>query len=191
MLYSWANNKFLRDKEKIYRKCFTKPKIWYKYALIMNDYTTTIRLRLLKKIISEKQVSDQIQLLNELKNSGIETTQATISRDLQKLNVVKVRAEPGRYRYEILEKASEGDLRDQLRAVFDNFVDEIKATNNLIVIRTAPGNANSVAVIIDRLGVPEILGTIAGDDTILVVVDTDKNRKRIENEFIAILEKTL
>ncbi|MBW1716432.1 MAG: arginine repressor [Deltaproteobacteria bacterium] len=157
----------------------------------MNDYTTTIRLRLLKKIISEKQVSDQIQLLNELKNSGIETTQATISRDLQKLNVVKVRAEPGRYRYEILEKASEGDLRDQLRAVFDNFVDEIKATNNLIVIRTAPGNANSVAVIIDRLGVPEILGTIAGDDTILVVVDTDKNRKRIENEFIAILEKTL
>ncbi|MBE9575004.1 MAG: arginine repressor [Proteobacteria bacterium] len=157
----------------------------------MNDYTTTIRLRLLKKIISEREVSDQIQLLNELKNSGIETTQATISRDLQKLNVVKVRVEPGRYRYEILEKASEGDLRDQLRAVFDNFVDEIKATNNLIVIRTTPGNANSVAVIIDRLGLPEILGTIAGDDTILVVVDTDENRKRIENEFIAILEKTL
>jgi len=157
----------------------------------MNDYTTTIRLRLLKKIISEREVSDQIQLLNELKNSGIETTQATISRDLQKLNVVKVRVEPGRYRYEILEKASEGDLRDQLRAVFDNFVNEIKATNNLIVIRTTPGNANSVAVIIDRLGLPEILGTIAGDDTILVVVDTDENRKRIENKFIAILEKTL
>ena len=155
----------------------------------MNDYTTTIRLRLLRKIISEQEVSDQIQLLNELKNSGIETTQATISRDLQKLNVVKVRVEPGRYRYEILEKASEGDLRDQLRAVFDNFVDEIKATNNLIVIRTTPGNANSVAVIIDRLGLPEILGTIAGDDTILVVVDTDENRKRIENGFIAILEK--
>ncbi len=157
----------------------------------MNDYTTTIRLRLLKKIISEQEVSDQIQLLNDLKNSGIETTQATISRDLQKLNVVKVRVEPGRYRYEILEKASEGDLRDQLRAVFDNFVDEIKATNNLIVIKTAPGNANSVAVIIDRLGLPEILGTIAGDDTILVVVDTGENRKRIENEFITILEKAL
>ena len=156
----------------------------------MNDYTTTIRLRLLRKIISEQEVSDQIQLLNELNNSGIETTQATISRDLQKLNVVKVRVEPGRYRYEILEKASEGDLRDQLRAVFDNFVDEIKATNNLIVIKTAPGNANSVAVIIDRLGLPEILGTIAGDDTILVVVDTDENRKRIENGFIAILEET-
>jgi len=157
----------------------------------MNDYTTTIRLRLLKKIISEQEVSDQIQLLNELKNSGIETTQATISRDLQKLNVVKVRVESGHYRYEILEKASEGDLRDQLRAVFENFVDEIKATNNLIVIRTAPGNANSVAVIIDRLGLPEILGTIAGDDTILVVVDTDENRKKIENGFIAVLEKTL
>ena len=155
----------------------------------MNDYTTAIRLRLLKKTISEQEISDQIQLLNELKNSGIETTQATISRDLQKLKVVKVRIEPGRYRYQILEKASETDLRDQLRVVFDNFVDEIKSTNNLIVIRTAPGNANSVAVIIDRLGLPEILGTIAGDDTILVVVDTGENRKKIEDEFIGILEK--
>ena len=155
----------------------------------MYDYTKRIRLQLLKKIISEQEVSDQIQLLKELRNSGIETTQATISRDLQELNVVKVRVKQGRYKYEILEKASESDLSDQLRVVFDNFVDEIKATNNLIVIKTAPGNANSVAVIIDRLGLPEILGTIAGDDTILVIVDTDENRKRIENEFITILEE--
>jgi transcriptional regulator of arginine metabolism len=76
-----------------------------------------------------------------------------------------------------------------LRVVFDNFVHELKSTNNLIVIKTAPGNANSVAVIIDRLGLPEILGTIAGDDTILVIVDTDENRKRIENKFITILEE--
>jgi len=157
----------------------------------MNDYTTKIRLQVLKKIISEQEVSDQIHLLNELRNSGIETTQATISRDLQRLKVVKVRVEPGRYRYEILKKASESDLKDQLRVVFDNFVDEIKSTNNLIVIKTASGNANSVAVIIDRLGLPEILGTIAGDDTILVVVNTDENRKKIETGFIGILEKTL
>jgi transcriptional regulator of arginine metabolism len=155
----------------------------------MYDYTKRIRLQLLKKIISEQEVSDQIQLLKELRNSGIETTQATISRDLQELNVVKIRVKQGRYKYEILEKASESDLSEQLRVVFDNFVDEIKATNNLIVIKTAPGNANSVAVIIDRLGLPEILGTIAGDDTILVIVDTDENRKRIENKFITILEE--
>ena len=59
------------------------------------------------------------------------------------------------------------------------------------MIRTAPGNANSVAVIIDRLELPEILGTIAGDDTILVVVDTDESRKRIEKGFIGISERTL
>ena len=155
----------------------------------MNDYTRAIRLHLIRKIISEQEVSDQVQLLNQLKNSGIQTTQATISRDLQELNVVKVRVEPGHYKYEVLEKASESNLRDQLRVVFDNFVDQIKSTNNLIVIRTAPGNANSVAAIVDRLKIPEILGTIAGDDTILVIVDTDENRKRIESEFIAILEE--
>jgi transcriptional regulator of arginine metabolism len=157
----------------------------------MNDYTTKIRLQIIKKIISEQEVSDQIHLLNELKNSGIETTQATISRDLQRLNVVKVRVEAGRYRYEILKKASESDLKDQLRVVFDNFVNQIKSTNNMIVIKTTSGNANSVAVIIDRLGLPEILGTIAGDDTILIVIDTDENRKRIESEFVTILEKTV
>jgi len=157
----------------------------------MNDYTKRIRLQLLKSIISEQEISDQAQLPNELKNSGIWTTQVTISRDLQELKVVKVRVKPGRCKYEILEKASEGDLRDQLRVVFDNFVDEIKSTNNLIVIRTTPGNANSVAVIIDRLELPEILGTIAGDDTILVVVDTDESRKRIEKGFIGMLERTL
>jgi len=157
----------------------------------MNDHTKRTRQQLLKRIISEQEVSDQIQLLVELKNSGIDTTQATISRDLQELKVVKVRVKPGRCKYEILEKASEGDLRDQLRVAFDNFVDEIKSTNNLIVIRTAPGNANSVAVIIDRLELPEILGTIAGDDTILVVVDTDESRKRIEKGFIGISERTL
>jgi transcriptional regulator of arginine metabolism len=155
----------------------------------MTDYTRTIRLHLIRKIISEQEVSDQIQLLNQLKNSGIQTTQATISRDLQELNVVKVRVKPGHYKYEILEKPSESNLREQLRIVFDNFVDEIKSTNNLIVIRTAPGNANSVAAIVDRLEIPEILGTIAGDDTILVIVDTDENRKRIESEFVAILEE--
>ena len=144
---------------------------------------------MIRKIISEQEVSDQIQLLNQLKNSGIQTTQATISRDLQELNVVKVRVKPGHYKYEILEKPSESNLREQLRIVFDNFVDEIKSTKNLIVIRTAPGNANSVAAIVDRLEIPEILGTIAGDDTILVIVDTDENRKRIESEFVAILEE--
>ena len=61
----------------------------------------------------------------------------------------------------------------------------------MIVIKTTSGNANSVAVIIDRLGLSEILGTIAGDDTILIVIDTDENRKRIENEFVNILEKTV
>lgn len=157
----------------------------------MNDYTTKIRLQIIKKIISEQEVSDQIHLLNELKNSGIETTQATISRDLQRLNVVKVRIEAGHYRYEILKKASESDLKDHLRVVFDNCVKQIKSTNNMIVIKTTSGNANSVAVIIDRLGLPEILGTIAGDDTVLTIFDTDENRKQIENKFVNIVEKTV
>ena len=59
------------------------------------------------------------------------------------------------------------------------------------MIKNTPGNANSVAVIIDRFGLPEILGTIAGDDTTLIVIDTDESRKRIKNEFVNIVEKAV
>ena len=68
-----------------------------------------------------------------------------------------------------------------------NFVVEIKGTNNLILIKTSPGNANGVGSFIDQIEIPEILGTVAGDDTILVVVDLAKNRSPIEKKFKVLL----
>ncbi len=149
----------------------------------MNEYTKIERQHFLKKIIEEQSVGDQNHLLNELKKHGIVTTQATISRDLQELGFVKVRVAPGLYRYKTVEKVSKNLVYNRLRILFKNFVTGIKSTNNLILIKTSPGNANSIASLIDGLDHKEILGTIAGDDTILLVVDTDKNRKVVEKEF--------
>jgi len=149
----------------------------------MNEYTKIERQHFLKKIIEEQSVGDQNHLLNELKKHGIVTTQATISRDLQEMGFVKVRVEPGLYRYKTVEKVSKNLVYNRLRILFKNFVTGIKSTNNLILIKTSPGNANSIASLIDGLDHKEILGTIAGDDTILLVVDTDKNRKVVEKEF--------
>ena len=155
----------------------------------MNENTKKERLRLLKKIIKENEISDQIQLLDELKRKGIDTTQATISRDLQELKIIKIRVRPGMYKYEVLEKPQEGDLWNQLGILFENFVYELKSTGNLLIIKTSPGNANSVAVVCDRLGLPQIMGTIAGDDTILMIIDREENRIALEKRFNAILEK--
>ncbi len=149
----------------------------------MSEYTKIERQHFLKKIIEEQSIGDQNHLLNELKKHGIATTQATISRDLQEMGFVKIRIGPGLYKYKTVEKASRSLIYDRLRILFKNFVTEVKSTNNLILIKTSPGNANSIASLIDGLEHKEILGTIAGDDTILLVVDTDKNRKIVEKEF--------
>jgi transcriptional regulator of arginine metabolism len=71
--------------------------------------------------------------------------------------------------------------------LFDNFVTDLKSTTNLLLVKTSPGNANGVASFIDRLDWPEILGTVAGDDTILVVVDNEENRRGVEQRFHMLL----
>jgi len=126
-------------------------------------------------------------LLNELKREGIDTTQATVSRDLQEMGFIKVRVGRGVYKYEVLEKPSEVLLWNRLKVLFGNFVTDIKSTDNLILIKTSPGNANGVASLIDGMERKEILGTIAGDDTILIVADTEEHRKDIEQDFQELL----
>ena len=161
----------------------------YIYPQIMHEYTKKERQRLIKKIIDQGVIGDQLHLLKELNKYSVNATQATISRDLQELGVVKVRVNAGVYKYAILDTTAEDYIWSQLETLFRNFVVEIKSTNNLIVIITAPGNAHGVARLIDALERKPILGTIAGDDTLLIIINTVKNRNFIEKEFKALLQK--
>ncbi|MBN1272122.1 MAG: arginine repressor [Candidatus Aminicenantes bacterium] len=156
----------------------------------MNDISKQERHKILKKIIREKVIGDQVKLLEELKKNNIVSTQATISRDFQELGVVKTRVKSGMYRYEILQKVPQNVIWDKLKVLFKNFVQDIRSTENLLLIKTTPGNANGVASYIDRLELREVLGTIAGDDTILLVVDTEKNRKAVEEKLAGMVEKS-
>jgi transcriptional regulator of arginine metabolism len=154
----------------------------------MNKNTKAKRQQFLREVIARQGTGDQHNLLMELKKQGIPTTQATISRDLNEMGFIKVRVESGVYRYEYFEKVSDASLRERLKVLFANFVTEIKSANNLILLKTSPGNANGVASLIDGLQRKEILGTIAGDDTILVVLRDLGSRKSVEKEFRMLLE---
>jgi len=153
----------------------------------MHNNTKKRRRQVLRNLILEEGVGDQHHLLDGMIKNGFSTTQATISRDLQEMGFVKIRVGPGEYKYELLEKASEDVIWERLRLLFHNFVSGIKSTKNLVLIKTSPGNANGVASLIDSIARPEILGTVAGDDTILVVVDTDRNRATVESAFRRLL----
>lgn len=155
----------------------------------MNKYTDHRKARraLLKEIVGRAGAADQGRLLRELRSRGVRTTQATISRDLQGMGFVKVRTGPGAYRYEPFDPAAGGGPLARLKVLFRNFVVEIKGTGQLVLVKTSPGNANGVASLIDALRRPGILGTVAGDDTILVVTAGGRQRKDIQHELESLL----
>jgi transcriptional regulator of arginine metabolism len=153
------------------------------YAVIMNNFAKAKRREALRTILQEQPAGSQADLLRALRKRGVPATQATISRDLQELRAIRVRTGPGAFHYQILEGLTPGPARNRLRAIFRDFVTGIKGTGALVLVKTTPGNAQGVASLIDHLNKPEILGTVAGDDTILVVVDGEERRPDVEREF--------
>lgn len=128
------------------------------------------RQQLIARLIGQETIASQPQLQELLKEQGIEATQATISRDLEELGAVKIRVAGGETAYAIAEYAPARIApSDQLRRVMADWVAEVTSSGNLVVVRTPPGCAHVVASALDRSGLQGILGTVAGDDTILCV----------------------
>lgn len=124
----------------------------------------------IERLIEDQAVSSQSQLVELLASDGVIATQATVSRDLEELGAVKVRIPGGTVAYAIPEHAKEGAAPDDhLRRVMGEFVVEVAHSGNLVVLRTPPGSAHVVASAIDRAGLSDVLGTVAGDDTIVIV----------------------
>ncbi len=128
------------------------------------------RQQAIARLIEQQQVTNQPQLVELLAGDGIAATQATVSRDLEDLGAVKVRVPGGATVYAVPEFAPERVAPvDQLRRVMGEWVAEVTHSGNLVVVRTPPGSAHVVASALDRSGVDGLLGTVAGDDTMLCV----------------------
>ena len=132
--------------------------------------TKVQRQATISRLIGDHEVTNQPQLIALLADQGIEATQATVSRDLDDIGAVKVRVPSGNTVYAIPEFAPDRIAPvDQLRRVMGEWVADVVVSSNLVVIRTPPGSAHVVASAIDRAGLSEIVGTVAGDDTIIAV----------------------
>ena len=128
----------------------------------------TKRLLAIEKIISEENISTQEELLKKLKGKGISCTQATLSRNLRQLGVSRIPDGNGGYKYSLSEKIRNSERTSPKLNIVPVIQDIIEA-KGLMVIKTIPGNASNTAFFIDGAGRYEIAGTIAGDDTILVI----------------------
>ncbi len=135
------------------------------------------RLKAIRTIIAERKITSQDHLLQELESEGVIVTQATLSRDLKVLKVGKVPDDAGGYYYALSEAEGEsiaGFVEDFKRGYLS-----LAFSGNLGVIKTLVGHADTVAIALDRLEFPEILGTIAGDDTILVILKEGEDEKSL------------
>jgi transcriptional regulator of arginine metabolism len=125
-------------------------------------------------IARKRPVRSQEELSSLLKQEGIGVTQATLSRDIRELGLVKVRGS-----YQLPGDVASIPSNDAVRRAFEQFVIQTGLSGNIVIIKTAPGNAHSVGVVLDAAQWPEVMGTIAGDDTIFVLLRNGHLGKRV------------
>lgn len=149
----------------------------------MKKYTRQSKIL---ELISKREIETQEELAEGLKSMDIDVTQATISRDIKELRLVKTMSKSGKHKYATIGQSQEG-ITDRLNKIFENSVVSIDNALNIIVIKTIPGAAQICASAIDYMGLERIAGTLAGDDTVFVAVKSLEAIEEILEEFRKII----
>lgn len=140
----------------------------------------------IRDIISDHDIETQDELVDHLKSLGFKVTQATVSRDIKELHLVKVPTANGRYKYSTPTE-HRFDPKDKLkRLIIESFV-SIDSASHFVVLKTLPGNAQAMGALIDDLDWDEIMGTICGDDTCLIICRTEKGSESVKDRFLTML----
>lgn len=146
------------------------------------------RHSMILELVERHDIDTQEELAFMLKERGFRVTQATVSRDIKELRLIKVLSERGDYKYATVDKAEAG-LKDRFINIFLHSVMSMAATGNLVVVKTIPGTANAASEAIDSMRLEQIVGTIAGDNTIFIAVKSNDDAKELIKEFQAMLSK--
>lgn len=131
------------------------------------------RHNLILEIIETMDIETQEELAEELKRRGVRVTQATVSRDIKELRLLKVLSEKGGYKYATVERAEKG-MNDRFARILAESIVNIESVNNLVVVTTLTASANAAGEAIDSMKWNEVLGTIAGDNTLLIIARSNE-----------------
>lgn len=140
----------------------------------------------IREIITENDIETQDELVDRLKQLNFNITQATVSRDIKELHLVKVPSKSGRYKYSTPTTQRFNSLDKLKRSIMEAFV-SIDHAHHFVVLKTLPGNAQAIGALIDDLDWEGILGTICGDDTCLIICRTEESAIEIEERFVHML----
>ena len=146
----------------------------------------TTRQNKIIEIINTKEIDTQEELVLALNEFNFNVTQATVSRDIKELNLIKVAGKVKKYRYAC--EKNNSDFNDvKLLNLFKNCVVKVDVAQNIVVLKTLGGNGNSAGVMVDKLNLDEIVGSVAGDDTVIIITKTNDDANFVKRE----LEKLL
>lgn len=140
----------------------------------------------IRELVTSREIETQEELADLLREAGFPVTQATISRDIKELYLIKTPLDDGRYKYSLPARAAFNPLNRLKRALADHFV-QIDYTEHLIVMKCLPGTANAIGALLDNLEWPEIMGTICGDDTILIICRNKEKSSAVVEQILEML----
>jgi len=143
------------------------------------------RQRLIESVVSRKRVGTQFELLDALADAGCVVTQATVSRDIRDLGLEKTHDPLGRPRYVLPHVARRSDPQEVLNAILGQFGRKVMPAGNIVVVQSDLGSAPAIARALDQLGHERIVGTLAGDDTVLVVAASERDARALGRELSA------
>ena len=140
------------------------------------------------RIIEEVDVETQDQLLEQLRLRGVTSTQATISRDIKELHLIKELTGYGTYKYVVSERKTSLNFAGRLRTIFKEGVTSFDMAQNIVVVKTMPGLASAGCAAVDGMEIPDLVGSLAGDDTALLIMRTNEAAAEFCNEIHKMLK---
>lgn len=149
--------------------------------------TKASRQKMIQKIIEKDEIGTQFELAERLKQHGFNVTQATVSRDIKEIGLIKIPVEGNFSKYSMPVNISVGNIAERMRRMFIDNAVSIDNAENLVVIKTLPGTAQGLAACLDQCGWQEIVGCIAGDDTILIIIKEKMLVSGIISRFEALM----
>lgn len=147
----------------------------------------SVRQRAILDIIQSRDIDTQEQLLEELRAQGFTTTQATISRDIKDLRLVKELTGTGSYRYALSDRKSSSASDTRLRNIFKEGVVSVDVAQNIVVVRTMPGLASAACSALDNMEIDGVVGTLAGDDTGILIMRDNASAQQFNGEVHKLL----
>ena len=141
------------------------------------------RQSIILEIIAEQDIETQNQLLDALALRGVKSTQATLSRDIKDMRLVKELGPNGRYRYIAAPKAENNDIEQRLKKILKESMVHYDVAQNIMVIKTLPGLAQGAASAMDKMEVEGLVGTLAGDDTVFMAMKDNAAALNLYHEF--------